>query len=221
MNTQLFITERIALPLTTTVLFVSGCLASSWDLVWGNGLLLLTTEMTECLLTISQSIGKKASLFRRIYYFCGSSPTGLQMSLHMTGDWQTLTNITREQSQETHVRKYLQKQDPVVLEIHISCMFIFCSVWAIVSCPLWCCLFIFQCKQAGSSFAFKYFVSKCFFLLVCLFRCHPDVCTLENTSFSAWNAILLAWRFYNTIFISVHYISHFYLKKVFASSWIS
>lgn len=55
------------------------------------------------------------------------------MSLHMTGDLQTLaSNFTHEQSQETrcaknHVHKYLQKQDQIVLEIHIFCISIICS----------------------------------------------------------------------------------------------
>jgi len=36
-NTQLFITKRIPLPLTTTILFVSKFLLSSQDTAWGNG----------------------------------------------------------------------------------------------------------------------------------------------------------------------------------------
>lgn len=44
--------------------------------------------------------------------------------------------------------------------------------------------YIFEWKQAGLDFASKYFVSKCFSILVCLFRCHPDICTLKNITFS-------------------------------------
>lgn len=36
-----------------------------------------------------------------------------------------------------HAHKYLQKQDPIVVEIHVFCIFVIYSVWAIVSCLLW------------------------------------------------------------------------------------
>lgn len=105
-------------------------------------LLLLITEMTKCLLSIIQSIEKKPSLFRRIYNFWSSSFTGLQMSLHMAGSLQTLINNFTRAVPGNSMRplmciSVLQKQDPIVLEIHIFCIFIICSVWAIVSCLLW------------------------------------------------------------------------------------
>lgn len=38
-------------------------------------------------------------------------------------------------------------------------------------------------------------------ILVCLFRCPPDICTQKNITFSVWNAILAAKRFYNNIYL--------------------
>lgn len=133
-------------------------------------LLLLITEMTKCLLSIIQSIEKKPSLFRRIYNFWSSSFTSLHMSLHMAGNLQTLTNnFTHEQSQETQCVhsciSVLQKQDPIVLEIHIFCIFIICSVWAIVSCLLWWNSHLFLSGNK-LGFAPKSFQMFCFQMLL-------------------------------------------------------
>lgn len=166
-----------------------------------------------------QSIEKKPSFCRTIYNFWSSSLTGLQMSLHMTGDLQTLTNhFTHEQSQGTsciHFSAYVFTEirsscpgNPCILYIYNLLCLSHCLMSVVMTLS-----YIFEWKKAGLDF-----VSKCFSILVCLFRCHPDICTLKNITFSVWNVVPAAKRFWNNIYLCPLNITHSWISQ--EESWV-